>query len=601
MKILIALWLILVGVSSATLASSYDHELSYGPNGGKIRLKKSSKYMGLKFFRNQDIEVANFKRKPNLGGFKIFKSSTLKDLDNVLDQCRQDKKVRLGTHVYHFEKDSSSLVVPTGSVYVEIKNNPRRIVSYTTRLDAFINKYGLKISSRRGQTSYILDVARFSNPIKTAECLQNMQWVKIAEPDLTSYVKKPALVPYQIAPLMETLSHTTIEEDVLMKAQWHLNNTGNHRGTKAGLEKGADARVMKAWKYMGNYGSNKIVVAVIDDGFDLFHPDLKNKSVSPKDFTRKNSSPHPGKGDWHGTACAGVAVGSKGGGDIIGVAPAAKLMPIRWGPDLSDEQVELWFDHATENGADIVSCSWGAASKYFPLSTRKFKAIENCATNGREGKGCVVVFAAGNDNHNINDPVGMTLDGFATHPNVIAVAASTSTDVRSNYSNFGKEISICAPSSGAGGMGILTADVTKRYGGDNYPGGYEPGDYDFGFGGTSSACPLVAGVCALTLSMNPNLTAAEVKKILQSTARRIGNGYDTNGHSILFGYGCVNALKAVKEAAIRLSYSESSEESSEYSEEEAASASSYRYSPSSRYYSPSYTTDEYDEKNRYYE
>ena len=126
------------------------------------------------------------------------------------------------------------------------------------------------------------------------------------------------------------------------------------------------------------------------------------------------------------------------------------------------------------------------------------------------------------------------------------MSASTSIDERSNYSNFGKEISICAPSSGAGGMGILTADVTKRYGGNDYPGGYEPGDYTYSFGGTSSACPLVAGVCALMLSVNPELKSIDVKNILQSTARKIGSGYDINGHSILYGYGCVNALEAVR-------------------------------------------------------
>ena len=149
----------------------------------------------------------------------------------------------------------------------------------------------------------------------------------------------------------------------------------------------------------------------------------------------------------------------------------------------------------------------------------------NLKRNGRNGLGCVIVFAAGNSNHDINDPDGGTVDGFATHPDVIAVAACNSRDERSNYSNFGKEISLCAPSSGMGGRGILTSDVrgTFQFHGVTYEAGYEAGDYTRTFGGTSSATPLVAGICALLLSVNPALTAKQVKEILESTARRIGD------------------------------------------------------------------------------
>ena len=130
------------------------------------------------------------------------------------------------------------------------------------------------------------------------------------------------------------------------------------------------------------------------------------------------------------------------------------------------------------------------------------------------------------------------MNGFANHPDVIAVSASTSRDKRSSYSNYGNEIWVSAPSNGAGGMGILTADVIGQY-------GYVSGDYEYEFGGTSSACPLTAGICALVLSVKPSLTNVQVKDILRRSARKIGSNY-TNGHSPYFGYGCVNALEAVK-------------------------------------------------------
>ena len=83
--------------------------------------------------------------------------------------------------------------------------------------------------------------------------------------------------------------------------------------------------------------------------------------------------------------------------------------------------------------------------------------------------------------------------------------------------------------------------------------GYAAGDYTATFGGTSSATPLVAGVCGLVLAVNPALSAAEVKQIVQETARKIGDpaDYGANGHSQAFGYGCIDAAAAVRVAAER--------------------------------------------------
>ena len=328
-----------------------------------------------------------------------------------------------------------------------------------------------------------------------------------------------------------------------------------HRGTRVGFKKGADARVVAAWRHAKTLGDPTVVVAVIDDGFDLKHPDLsgEGKIVSPMDFTRNSNEPVPdllGE-DWHGTACAGVAVGNADSKGIVGAAPQCRLMPVRWGRDLSDREIENWFGWVKEQGAWVVSCSWGAAAKVFRLSTRVSRAITRCAREGRQGLGCVICFAAGNDNHDINDPTGAFLDGFATHPDVIAVAACNSRDQRSNYSNYGKEISVCASSSGAGGWGITTADVMGHFlrGGIWFEAGYSPGAFTHDFGGTSSACPLVAGICGLLLSIKPSMKAAEVKQLMQRTARRIGDptAYDASGHSPNYGYGCIDALAAVQQ------------------------------------------------------
>ncbi|MEL7223177.1 MAG: S8 family serine peptidase, partial [Bacteroidota bacterium] len=141
---------------------------------------------------------------------------------------------------------------------------------------------------------------------------------------------------------------------------------------------------------------------------------------------------------------------------------------------------------------------------------------------------------------------------------VIAVSASTSQDSHANYANRGREVSVCAPSNGD--WPIIAARASWDQGIN-----WETGNFKFWrdgrdrgrnykhFGGTSSSTPLVAGICALILSANPELTAREVKDILQKTADRIGHPseYDSKGHSLKYGYGRVNADKAVAEAIRR--------------------------------------------------
>jgi subtilisin family serine protease len=183
----------------------------------------------------------------------------------------------------------------------------------------------------------------------------------------------------------------------------------------------------------------------------------------------------------------------------------------------------------------------------YQLGPDKAAAIAKAAREGRGGKGCVICFAAGNEGVDY-------VNYYAIHPDVICVAASTSDDIHPDYSNTGPEVTICAPSNG--GFPILAArafwaqgTVDEFYYGDNKDRGIR---YQH-FGGTSSSTPLVAGICALMLSANPDLTSKDIKKILIQTADKIGKpaDYNAQGHSKLYGYGRVNAAAAVKEALKR--------------------------------------------------
>jgi subtilisin-like proprotein convertase family protein/subtilisin family serine protease len=398
------------------------------------------------------------------------------------------------------------------------------------------------------------------NPIKVANRLLASDQVLASEPNI--------VVPEQ---------SFHMPSDTLFPEQWHLHHAG---GPFLAAESHIDA--VRAWDI--ERGKRSVVVAVADDSVDLNHTDFQGegKIVAARDFAGRDFDPLPeAADDNHGTACAGVAVAEESGQGVVGVAPGCALMPIRTSGWLDDNSIEDLFAWVITQGASVVSCSWGAAAINFPLSLRQTNALHQAATLGRNGRGCVIVFAAGNSNRPVNgivdeqgwpndEPKGPTRwhGGFAAHPDVIAVAASTSLAKKSAYSNWGPEISVCAPSNNAppdtypvvttslSGRGIVTTD---RVG----PSGYASTDYTRGFGGTSSACPTVAGVAALVLSANPQLTAREVKDILESTADKIVDPnpdpqlqqalgtYDQQNHSAWFGYGKVNAFKAVTEAVRR--------------------------------------------------
>ena len=151
---------------------------------------------------------------------------------------------------------------------------------------------------------------------------------------------------------------------------------------------------------------------------------------------------------------------------------------------------------------------------------------------------------------------------------MIAVAACTSQDTHADYSNRGLEVSVCAPSNGD--WPIIAARAWWDEGHRDEVGnfrfwadGRSRGKHYKHFGGTSASTTLVAGLCALMLSANPDLTGREVKQILQSTADKIGSPWEyRNGHSTKYGYGRVNADRAVAEAIRRRDSSAPSESTS---------------------------------------
>jgi subtilisin family serine protease len=166
-------------------------------------------------------------------------------------------------------------------------------------------------------------------------------------------------------------------------------------------------------------------------------------------------------------------------------------------------------------------------------------AISDVVQTGRGGKGCLIFCATGNDYRN-QVPFPARLD------QALAIGASNDQGKRCAYSNFGPGIDLVAPSSDDGRAGITTTDLSRRSRGFSLNTAYTDD-----FGGISSATPLAAGSAALVLSKNPALSWAQVRDILRNSADKIdlaGANYNAQGFSLEYGYGRVNAHKAVQQA-----------------------------------------------------
>ena len=302
--------------------------------------------------------------------------------------------------------------------------------------------------------------------------------------------------------------------------QWYLK--------KLGIE--------QAWRLSTGDADTKVVV--IDDGCDMEHPDLREKFVGGRDVLDDDDDPsyQPGvPNNAHGTQCAGL-VGAKtdNGIGMAGVCPECSLLCVRLLPGAEDKAVPVSadlaaFDYALEVGASVVSNSWGF-SESLPVPAPLRALVELLHDEGRDGLGTLVVFAAGNENRVIES------NELAAVRGVLTVGATSNFDEATPFSNRGASVGVTSPA------GTITTDISG-------PDGMDDGDYTDVFGGTSSACPVVAGVAGLVMSARKDMTAADVLELLEETARRAPFAEpDGAGHDPTYGYGIVHPAAALREA-----------------------------------------------------
>jgi MYXO-CTERM domain-containing protein len=284
-------------------------------------------------------------------------------------------------------------------------------------------------------------------------------------------------------------------------------------------------------------GSPSTTVVVVDNGCDTDHPDLRDKMDPGRDVVDGDDDPSPvpgAPGNNHGTACAGIVAATTDNGlGVAGTCPECRLRCVRL---LSDSgagtpisaDVEA-FQFALDVGAAVVSNSWGFVGSV-TVPTALAEAIEEVFDRGRGGLGAMVLFAAGNDDHEVG------MDELQAVRGVIAVGAINVYDETTSFTNFGDPVDVVAPT------GTLTTDIAG-------PDGADPGDYTALFGGTSSACPVAAGVAGLLVSAAPQETSATLSHLLVHHARQVPFASPNDaGHDPYFGYGVVAPARALRAA-----------------------------------------------------
>ncbi len=388
---------------------------------------------------------------------------------------------------------------------------------------------------------FLLHVAP-GDMVALAQALTADGAVEIAQPE---YYAFPAAIP----------------NDPLYADHWGHNNTAqmisydwatySHTGPTVGTV-GFDANAETAWNT--TYGDPSVVIAIIDSGVDIYHPDLH--CLAGYDFGDNDTNPmDDSRSAGHGTCCAGVAAATANNSTgIVGIGAGCSLMPLKvadFRGNMSFTSITNAIYYAADNGVDVISMSLGAA-----IST---DAATDAAISYAHNAGVTILAATGNENNSV-------ISYPAINEYVIGVGAASPCGDRKRSSSSDTELNpgVFADPNG------YTCDG-ERWWGSNYgpatqddrgatdviaptilpttdisgSGGYDAGDYDMFFNGTSCATPYAAGVCGLIKSAFPTYTPDQVRAQLTSTAFDIVNVESGSGWDRYTGYGMVDAAAAI--------------------------------------------------------
>jgi hypothetical protein len=403
-------------------------------------------------------------------------------------------------------------------------------------LDRRLGREGYEIEAQTEPETAVVRVRRDVDLFTLSARLRRRPGVASAQPDFITLYNPVA--PPGAAGENETVPAEDGDAPAVLA---NLANGGNGGDPMVGLQ---HALQLIGAEGLEQRGHETALIAVLDATVDPVHPDLQPALKPVVDVLPAGTAAVP---DPHATACAGLIAAVAGNGiGGRGVAAGCKLLPVRFALACPGNPIAQSLgsgvdaasavDAAREAGAWVISLSW-----VFLENPKLRKAIERARAEGRGGKGCVVVAAAGNDGGPTYFPARMA--------GVVGVGASdydnrgkTLTTPPGNWETCKGAISVAAP-----GVANFTTDVTG-------PAGYNrsigsAGDFVHDFCGTSAAAPLVAAAAALVLCANPCLREEHVRDILCRTASRTeGLKYNAEGRNARIGFGILNVGAAVAEA-----------------------------------------------------
>ncbi|MEQ2008102.1 MAG: S8 family serine peptidase [Limisphaerales bacterium] len=360
--------------------------------------------------------------------------------------------------------------------------------------------------------------------------------------------------PVRRIPMRNTGPYIARFNDRLFPNQWNLENRDFN-----GVPQGVDLNVRAAWPFSQGAG---VLIAIADSGLEISHPEFVVPSANQPHYNfdaGNTNGAQLASSDNHGTAVAGYAVaqGNNGTG-ISGVAPAASLASWKM-LGSTEEQIGIMFQFMS-NSVSVQNHSWlNSGSGLIANSALADAGLSNALTYGRGGRGVLMTRASGNEREtgaNAND------QAYTADPRVITVAGVRITGRVASYSTPGASVLVAAP---VGDNGLDAPPTTDRTGSSF---GYNAGVFylddsaDYSFNsispqGTSFAAPQIAGLCALLLGANTNLTIRDAQQILVLASRHFDfadRDLATNGvglavsHNV--GFGVPDAGLAVRLAQV---------------------------------------------------
>ncbi|PSB13062.1 hypothetical protein C7B76_21165 [filamentous cyanobacterium CCP2] len=453
------------------------------------------------------IEGANFIE--NIPGVGVEFQVESGQLDTVMATLRTADEILSVSHVYQLRHTPETPIYLTNQLTLLFAESVT-----AEEMNAITAQVGLRVFKLVPGVpkAFVFQVSTEAavNPIKLANRLMRHPSVLLAEPNLVVKLRSTAL------------------------SQPSPENTLDQKNSGLSLK--------AAWQH--TQGIPSVVVAVAEETIDLAQPVFQTggKVVAPLVDWQERGERREERGREVGEV-----------GMLDRVAPGCGVIPIAIGSFLDDAIVEWVYEWAIEKSASVLVCGWRAGLDYYPLSLRQQVALTRAATKGRRGKGCLVVYGVENDavkrggrlaaeaesnagENALPHTDRPSLDGFALHPDVMTIAAVGSSQLVSDH-DFDHDSDYDSGHDKATGIS-LCAPIWED-------------------SSSTTAGTIVAGVAALVLSANPALTAWQVKQLLQTTADKMTHSdlppnsqpklpaYDAIGYSQAFGYGMVNALRAV--------------------------------------------------------